>query len=145
MTSKINFYVKKLVEFGLRKNILEPGRFHVYAALVKNGKIVSLANNYQCFHHAEAALLKKNSRFFRKPSRTKYDLVVIRLYADGTISNAIPCFFCASTLRKEKNLRHVYYSNKEGDMIRVNAFECHNHEAVPSGILWKLTGTPFLK
>lgn len=65
-SSKMRNYVERLILFGQPQIALSTNRFNIFAALVKNGKVVDMSQNYHHFHHAETSILKRNSHILHK-------------------------------------------------------------------------------
>jgi deoxycytidylate deaminase len=61
--------------------------------------------------HAEMDVLR-----FAQPGD---DIIVLRFRADGSLAMAKPCIDCQKII-EEESIRRVYYSNSDGDIIRMN-------------------------
>ena len=64
---------------------------------------------------------RKNTK--SPPTRGKYDLLVVRISANGELRNSCPCAICLDYLKKLNLIRYIYYSNQDGDLIRENLGE----------------------
>lgn len=66
------------------------------------------------------------------PERKKYDILVIRVTADGELANSRPCNHCIMTMR-EMGIRRVFYSDGKGNIVseKVDEMEmthvCQSH------------------
>lgn len=67
--------------------------------------------------HAEMDALDKIK--YKKNVPKKIDLFVIRLTKVGDLTESRPCLHCLIRLKLSGlNIKHVYYSNSEGNIIR---------------------------
>lgn len=79
--------------------------------------------------HAEINAVKKLDlhRFQRK--QIKIDLYVIKLSRSGALSMSLPCKHCVENLYKSGlNIKWIYYSNSDGDIVRTTLLELMNGE-----------------
>ena len=51
-----------------------------------------------------------------KELKTRYDILVIRIGADGTIYDSSPCDFCVNMMLRY-NIQNVYYSDGKGHIV----------------------------
>jgi deoxycytidylate deaminase len=96
------------------------------AILVRNGKIVNAAHN-TLYHHAKCALFTTTRKRFER-CRPIYDVYIVRIAADGRLTNSKPCAQCVEVLQKIQLLRRVYYSDENGNiqMTRIRNLQ-NNH------------------
>ena len=102
------------------------------AAAQKTGGVKKLAfgnNSTDAYfgmnsRHAEMDVLRKiNVKYFQK-SREKLDLYVIRITKNGTMAESKPCMYCIKMLATSGiNIKWIYYSTDNGDIIRVKLSE----------------------
>lgn len=64
--------------------------------------------------HAEMDILQKMS----KKKIITGDMIVIRINNQGNLCNSRPCKYCIYRLQKLSNIRFIYYSNKDGEIVR---------------------------
>lgn len=109
---------------------LERRTSHI-AFLVKQGKIVriglnsakshpsSLYHGYKDYQHtglhAELNVCLKSG----KENLKKYKMVVIRVNRNNQLENSKPCPGCQSVI-KQFNVGEVWYSNSEGNFVKLN-------------------------
>lgn len=78
--------------------------------------------NYSCSIHAEINALNKLQQIIsiKKKKKNKYvNLLVVRLTKNNKIGESRPCFHCLCNLiRSNINIRFVYYSTKDGIIVR---------------------------
>lgn len=120
----------KLVRLAREKALSNGHDFHVAAALIRRGKLVSLRTNggfhksstrylysfelerieHVCESHAETKVIQN-----AKPGDK---LVVLRFLKDGSITMAKPCSSCQLKLN-QVGLTNVVYTNWEGQFKRL--------------------------
>ncbi len=99
-------------------NMPRKDTYHHYAGFIRDNNNDSMCSNDMITKriHAEIAALYKQADW---NIRNPVDLVVIRLSRTGTLGESRPCFHCIRKIYKSGiNLRHVYYSTKEGIIKR---------------------------
>ena len=85
------------------------------ACITRGGKIYNYAvNDYNTGHskiikysyHAEETLIKK----IKETKGKKYDMFIVRTGPNGNLLNSKPCRHCINIMKKENNIRTIYYS-----------------------------------
>lgn len=79
-------------------------------------------------YHAERNLILKHLKHFKyKRQSYSYNILVIRLSKNGTLGSSKPCQRCINELNKSHiNIKYVYYSNQDGNIVRENLKNMHN-------------------
>jgi pyrimidine deaminase RibD-like protein len=89
----------------------------------KSGKIYSKAFNDK-YGHAEVNCLKilKNNII----SNSQFYLICIRINNSNKLVYSKPCFHCIEYMQKY-NVSYIYYSDHDGNLIKENIKDIHNH------------------
>lgn len=85
--------------------------------------------------HAEITSCKKLSKMTSKLKMKSLDLYVLKVSKSGKLGISKPCYHCIKYLKKYTsligcNLRYVYYSNSNGNIIKERFVELLDSEQV---------------
>lgn len=86
-----------------------------------------LRSGCQYGEHAEMSVLRRYDKLRSNSKRVPSDMVVIRVNAQGIISNSKPCEKCLEHIQcTSYRIRHIYYSGDGGVVYRSSLEELQN-------------------
>jgi len=113
-----------MIEDLIKISMLSTCHYKHSAAVIKNGKILSMGinkfyNNISI--HAEVDAVINYMKLYKKNNIKGLDLIVIRK-SGNSLSLSKPCSHCSKFL-KQKNVRNIIYSNENGSLVKKQAIE----------------------
>lgn len=121
---------KRLIQISKRLYHLPDGKNKHFSFILDKNKIISMGYNYSykthpeshirgyrfCAMHSELSAVLKCRRKRKYVNLDNLTLVNIRLYKNKSLGMAMPCDICKQLI---KDFRKVYYTNYNGDFIRL--------------------------